>query len=219
VLNFPEQSGLNLAIELSWQPGRTPIGITIPVDQLGGEFDTGQPIKPQTTEQTIDIAANASLASSEFYLPFELPAASPNQIRSLTGKIESLLPGNRHTYKLDLSKVGEEQTVESVTVKLERVVPNGGLFEIRFGVKIADAGRSLESHRQWIFQNPVYVLDHNGDRVENLGYELYRQTAEGVGLGYLFELDQIENAKLVYESPTSVVRNVVDFVMQDIPMP
>ncbi|MEM6471364.1 MAG: hypothetical protein AAF802_17515, partial [Planctomycetota bacterium] len=202
-----------------WQPGRTPIGVTIPISKLSGEFDSGKSLTAQTTEQTIDIAANAELASSEFYLPFELPAESPDTIRALRGTIESLLPGNRHTYELDLTKVGEEEKVESVAVKLERVEPNGALYEIRFGVSIDDAGRSLESHRQWIFQNPVYVINHQGERIENLGYELYRQTSSGVGLGYLFELDQLEGAKLVYESPTSVIRNVVDFVIQDIAMP
>ncbi|MEM6471944.1 MAG: hypothetical protein AAF802_20460, partial [Planctomycetota bacterium] len=170
VLNAPDQSGLNLAIELRWQPGRTPIGVTIPISKLSGEFDSGKSLTAQTTEQTIDIAANAELASSEFYLPFELPAESPDTIRALRGTIESLLPGNRHQYKLDLTKVGEEEKVESVAVKLERVEPNGALYEIRFGVSIDDAGRSLESHRQWIFQNPVYIVDHQGERIENLGY-------------------------------------------------
>lgn len=219
VLNRPEQSGLNLSIEMSWQPGQTPIGITIPVVELSGEFEDGQELKPQTTEKTIDIAANAAMSSSEFFLPFELPVETPSAIRTLRGSIESLLPGDRHVYQLDLTKVGDEKKVESVAVKLERVVPNGELYEIRFGVTIEDAGRSLESHRQWIFQNPVYVLDGDGNRIENLGYELFRQTESGVGLGYLFELDQLDGARLVYESPTSVIRNVVPFVLQDIAMP
>ena len=219
VFNQPGQSGLNLSMEITWQPGLTPIGLTIPVAQLSGKLDDGQSLKPQTTENTIDIAANSELAFSEFYLPLELPTESPSQIESLRGTIQSLLPGNRHAFELPLTEVGNNQTVDAMTVELERVQRNGALYEIRFSVELKDADRALESHRQWIFQNPVYVRDAEGNRVENLGYELYRQTESGVGMGYLFEIDKLEGAKLVYESPTSVVRNEVDFVLQDIPLP
>ncbi|MCS7467510.1 hypothetical protein NZK35_12730 [Stieleria sp. ICT_E10.1] len=219
VFNQPGQSGLNLSMEITWQPGLTPIGLTIPVAQLSGKLDDGQSLKPQTTENTIDIAANSELAFSEFYLPLELPTESPTRIESLRGTIQSLLPGKRHSFELPLTEVGNNQTVDAMTVELERVQRNGALYEIRFSVELQDADRALESHRQWIFQNPVYVRDAEGNRVENLGYELYRQTESGVGMGYLFEIDKLEGAKLVYESPTSVVRNEVDFVLHDIMLP
>ncbi|WP_372894509.1 hypothetical protein [Stieleria sp.] len=219
VFNQPGQSGLNLSMEITWQPGLTPIGLTIPVAQLSGKLDDGQSLKPQTTENTIDIAANSELAFSEFYLPLELPTESPTRIESLRGTIQSLLPGKRHTFELPLTEVGSNQNVDAMTVTLERVQRNGALYEIRFSVELKDADRALESHRQWIFQNPVYVRDAEGNRVENLGYELYRQTESGVDMGYLFEIDKLEGAKLIYESPTSVVRNEVDFVLQDIVLP
>lgn len=219
VFNQPGQSSLNLSMQITWQPGLTPIGLTIPIDQLSGELDDGQSLKPQTTEKTIDIAANSELAFSEFYLPMELPTESPGKIESLRGTIESLLPGKRHEFELPLTDVGVEKTVDSMTVRLDRVQPNGALYEVRFVVELKGADRALESHRQWIFQNPVHVRDGDGNRIENLGYELYRQTESSVGMGYLFEIDSLENAKLVYESPTSVVRNQVDFVLQDIKLP
>ena len=144
---------------------------------------------------------------------------SPGKIESLRGTIESLLPGKRHDFELPLTEVGVKKTVDAMTVQLERVQPNGELYEIRFLVELQDADRALESHRQWIFQNPVYVRDADGDRIENLGYSLFRNTESSVGMGYLFEIDDLEGAKLVYESPTSVVRNKVDFVLQDITLP
>lgn len=219
VFSQPGQSGLNLSMEITWQPGLTPIGLTIPVDQLSGELDDGQSLKPQTTEKTIDVAANSEMGFSEFYLPLELPTDSPTKIESLRGTIQSLLPGKRHEFELPLTEVGCEKTIDSMTVRLDGVQPNGELYEIRFVVELKAADQALESHRQWIFQNPVFVRDAEGNRIENLGYELYRQTESSVGMGYLFEIDSLENAKLVYESPTSVVRNKIDFVLQDITLP
>lgn len=219
VFNQPQQNGLNVSMDISWQPGITPIGLSIPVAELSGKLDDGQALQPQTTENTIDIPTNSELAFSEFFLPLQLPTGSPNKIESLRGTIESLLPGKQHNFELDLTDSGASKTVEAVTVRLERVQPNGDLYEIRFSVEIRNADRALESHRQWIFQNPVYVLDAQGNRVENLGYELFRKTESNVGLGYLFEIDRIEGAKLVYQTPTSVVKNTVNFVLHDIPLP
>ncbi|MCO8120590.1 hypothetical protein NHH03_02480 [Stieleria sp. TO1_6] len=217
--NQPSQNGLNLSMEITWQPGMTPIGLTIPVPQLSGALDDGKSVKPQSSEQTIEISTNNELAFSEFYLPLELPAGSPRKITSLRGTIESLLPGKRHEFALSLTQSGASETVDSMTVKIEQVQPNGPLYEVRFAVELSDADRALESHRQWIFQNPVYVKAADGHRIEHLGYELYRQTENSVGLGYLFEIEDLTDAKLIYQSPTSVVKSKVDFVLQDIALP
>ncbi|WP_233148494.1 hypothetical protein [Rhodopirellula sp. MGV] len=219
VYNDAQQSGLNLSMELCWQPGMTPIGITIPVEQLTGKLDDGNSLKPQSTQRTIDISANQEIQFSEFYLPFELPTGNPTKIESLSGTIESLLPGKRHDFEVPLSQLGFKKTVDAMTVQLERVQPNGGIYEVRFTVEIDDAGDALESHRQWLFQNEVFVIDSKGDRRENLGYELYSRSESGVGMGYLFELDKPDEAKLIYRSPTSVVRDSVDFVLHDIALP
>lgn len=219
VFNQPSQSGLNLSMEITWQPGLTPIGLTIPVAQLSGKLDDGRAVKPQETEDTIDIAANSELAFSEFYLPLQLPAERPSKIESLRGTIESLLPGKRHEFELPLDQSGVEESVDSMTVRLEQVQPNGDLYQVRFAIELDAADRALESHRQWLFQNPVYVRDKNQNRVDHLGYELYRETESSVGIAYFFELPGPEGAALIYQSPTSVVKNTVDFVLQDIQLP
>ncbi|KAA5538867.1 hypothetical protein FYK55_25850 [Roseiconus nitratireducens] len=219
VFNHPQQSGLNLSMEITWQPGLTPIGLTIPVEQLSGRLSNGRAIKPQETEGTIDISANSELAFSEFYLPLQLPIDRPEKIESLRGTIESLLPGKRHQFELSVTEPGAKETVDSMTVRLEQVQPNGDLYEVRLAIDIENAGNALESHRQWIFQNPVHILDADGSRVDHLGYELYRKTDSSIGIGYLFDLQKLEGAKLIYESPTSVVKNKVNFVLQDIVLP
>ena len=219
VFNATDQNSLNLSMEITWQPGLTPIGLTIPINKISGKLDDGNEIQAQTSENTIDIAANNQLGFSEFYLPLELPVESPAKIESLRGTIESILPGKRHEFELALKDPGSQETVDSMTVRLDRVQPNGPLYEVRFVVELADADRALESHRQWIFQNPVYVKTGDGQRIDNLGYELFRQTESSVGMGYLFEIEDISKASLIYESPTSVVRNKVDFLLHDIPLP
>lgn len=219
-LSQPDLSGLNVAVQISWQPTTTPIGLTIPVNQLSGRLSDSSMLKPQTSSDTIDVATNSDLAMSEFFLPMQLPADQPKTIKSLSGTIRAMLPGKRQTFELPLSKVAASKAIDAMTVTIEEVRQNGPLHEIRVGVELKDADRSLESHRHWIFENAVHVTRKDGSRADHLGYETFRQTNSGVGIGYLFDLGEAAgDATLIYTSPTTVIQNEVSFVIQDIPMP
>ena len=150
----------------------------------------------------------------------QLPAGQPENVEALSGIIRALLPGKRQTFELKLNDVAGKETIDAMTVALEGVRKNGPLHEIRVGISLQDAERSLESHRHWIFENDAYVTRKDGSRADHLGYEVYRQSESGVGVGYLFDLgDAIAESTFMYESPTAVVLNEVPFVIQDIPLP
>ena len=105
----------------------------------------------------------------------------------------------------------------SRNARADRLEP---LHEVRVSVELENADRSLESHRHWIFENQVHVRRKDGSRAEHLGYEVYRQTTSGVGIGYLFDLgDAASEATFIYKSATAVVPNEVSFVIQDIALP
>lgn len=219
-LNRPDLSGLNISVEISWEPRLTPIGLTLPIDQLLGKLDDGQTLTPQESGDTIDVATTSDIAFSEFFLPMQLPAGQPEKIATLSGQIRALLPGKQQDFELKLDQVGNKKTIDAMTVEVEGVRANGPLHEIRVGVLLRDADRSLESHRHWIFENDVHVRRKDGSRADHLGYEVYRQTAEGVGVGYLFDLGDVPaDSTLVYRSPTAVVPSEVSFLIQDIALP
>lgn len=238
VLGSPLQSGLNLTMTISWQPNRTPIGLSIPINQLVGSLDNDVKLQPQATGEMIDVATSSELAQSQFFLPMQLPRRRfdtpggnnpvPDQpdateIVRLSGSIVAMLPGQRRKFKLSLDDIAASQTQDAMTVSIEAIKRSEPLHEIRVGVELADAGRSLESHRQWIFENEAYLQLPNGSRSDHLGYEVYRQTGSGVGIKYLFDLGGEEipppGTRLIYESPTSVVRNEVAFLLNGIPLP
>lgn len=219
-LNQPSMSGLNVSVEISWEPRLTPIGLTLPIAQLSGRLDDGEDLDPQESGETIDVATNSDIAFSEFFLPMELPAGQPGEIESLSGVIRALLPGKTQQFELALKDQNSKNTIDAMTVEVEALRKNGPLHEIRVGVSLQDADRSLESHRHWIFENEVFVRRKDGSRADHLGYEVFRQSEAGVGIGYLFDLgDDVSESVLVYESPTAVVPNEVPFVIQDIALP
>lgn len=219
VIADPLQSSMNVSLSIAWLPGKTPIGLTIPMAQLNGRLDDGQLLQAQSPNESIEVTANPQLNYSEFFLPCNLPEKGATKISSLTGTIDSLLPGEKHDFELPLNQIGQGETKDAVTVTLENVYKNGDLTEVRFSVKIAEADKSLESHRQWIFQNQAMLVDADGKQIEDFGYELYRQTEDSVAFGYLFDVQNIQDCKLVYRSPTSVIKSRVEFVLQDVPLP
>ena len=220
VLNAPEQSAMNISMEIAWEPRMTPIGLSIPVADLAGTLDGDAAVEPQESGEMINIGTNADVAFGEFYLPMELPAGHPEKIKSLSGTIRALLPGKTQKFKLALGKVGEKQKVDAMTVYIEEVRKNGPLHEVRFAIELEDPDKSLESHRGWIFENPLHIDRKDGTRADHLGYEVYRQTASEIRIGYLFDIGgDFAEDMLIYESATAVANNEVDFVIQDIPLP
>lgn len=219
-LNKPNLSALNVAVEISWEPRLTPIGLSIPIDQLTGKLDDDQSLRPQESGETIDVNTNSELAFSEFFMPMQLPAGQPDKVKALSGIIRALLPGKRQKFELPIGKPSAKKKIDSMTVEIESVRKNGPLHQVRVGITLEDADRSLESHRHWIFENDAFIKRKDGTRTDHLGFEVYRQAESGVGVSYLFDLgDAVDDMTLIYESPTAVVPNEVPFVIQDIPLP
>ena len=219
-LRNPATSGLNVNVEISWEPRLTPIGLTIPIDELTGKLDDGATLEPQASGDNIEISTNADIAFSEFFLPLNLPAGKPRKIDSLSGNIRALLPGKRQTFELALGQANDKKTIDSMTVEIETVRKNGPLHEIRVAIQLDDPGRALESHRQWIFENDAFVRRKDGSRADHLTIEVFRQSESSVGVGYLFDLgDDINESTFIYKSATAVVPNEVPFIIQDIPLP
>jgi hypothetical protein len=198
----------------------TPIGLTIPVKQLIGRLDDGTLLRPQVSGEQIDVATTADLSMSEFYVPMQLPAGRPQKISAISGMIRALLPGPTKKFEIKSDGPDRSATAGSMTVKIEEVRPNGPLHEFRVSIALENAGRALESHRQWIYENETYLQLADGTRADHLGYEVYRSGTSGIGIGYLFDVgDSFEGTTFIYQSPTSVVPNEVAFVIQDIPLP
>ena len=131
-----------------------------------------------------------------------------------------MIPSESKKFEIPLVGGSGEVTIDAMTVTLDSVTQNEDLFQVRFSVELKDAGRSLESHRQWVYENRVYLQRQDGSRLEHLGFEVLRQTDSGFSVNYLFNLDQgPQNVSLIYESPTSVSSAEFEFELKEIPLP
>jgi hypothetical protein len=220
VLRNANLSGMNVELEICWKPDAHPVGITLPLKQVSAKLDDGATVRAQQQEGTIDIAPPNGLATTSIQLPLELPAGRPAKVVSLSGRIQSMLPGEIKSFEFPLKIASQTQTADFVTVRLEDIRKNGPLHELRIGVEYKSPGKAMESHRGWLLGNEIYVTMLDGSRQDHLGYELFRHNETGLGIGYLFDIgDSPSDATLVYKTPTAVIQNEIDFVIQDIAMP
>ncbi|MEM6692406.1 MAG: hypothetical protein AAF664_23445 [Planctomycetota bacterium] len=213
-------SELHVNMEIAWPPNLTPIGLTIPVAELAAVTSDGEELRPQSNGQTIDIATSPSVPQSEFYLPFDLPPAGTPELKSVSGVIEALLPGKSENFELELGSPGSSQSIDAMTVTLESVRRRDGLVEVRLAVDLKNADRSLESHRHWIFENEVHIVDQAKQQSNYFSFEVFRQGPTGVGVAYLFDLPaDLKNYRLIYRSPVAVARDKASFLLGNVPLP
>ncbi|WP_164102502.1 hypothetical protein [Candidatus Laterigemmans baculatus] len=214
----PQLNRLTVGLEVAWEPRLTPIGLNLPLDRVTAVLGDGTELKPD--EGQFDIAASSQLPFSQLNLPLPLPAGSPQRIATLRGTLRAMLPGAAEHFEVPLANPPAPAKVGNLTFAVEEVRPNGEIHEVRMEVAFEEAGNAFESHRQWIFENPAYVTDAEGNRLEHLGYQVYRQTSNRVGIGYLFDLGgELEGKTFHYHTPISVVAREAEFELKDIPLP
>jgi hypothetical protein len=221
VLRHPALSGLSVEIELAWPPGAKPIGLTLPLDRIHAVLSDGETLAAAGGGGgVIDVATGPDIPSAVLQIPLQFSPLQATQIDALTGQLRSLLPVDPQRFELALDATAAAETRGSITLRGEGVRKNEELHEVRLGIEVDVPSEAMESHRGFLLNNEVYAVTADGTRVEHLGYQLYRQAENGIGIAYLFDVgDSVAGCKLIYESPTRIVRDQVEFVIDNIPLP
>ena len=218
----PKQQGLKLQLEVAWEPRLRPIALSQPMADVAATTDTGAKLAAGQAEATLDVEVPTGTQAAEIVLPFDLPGRDVQKIASLHGKLHALVPGRQAKFSFgDLTKsAGKVQRQGGVKITLDDVRKNGEIWEIHMQFALDEAKGSLQSHRNWVFQNLSYLVDKDGKRIENAGFEATRQTPNEVGIAYLFDVpDGLDGLTWVYESPAAIVDLPIEYEIKDIELP
>lgn len=222
-LRSPANTSLRCTFEVSWEPRLTPIVLQFPLDQMTIEAESGTALAlANAGRSNYSVGPQNNVPASELVIPLALPTRDTKKIASLRGKMTAMVPGRIETFEFgDLESAKRvETTIAGATVVLDQVRKNQELFQVLMRVRFDDAANALESHRGWVYNNPAYILDADGARIENIGSELTGQQANEIGTAYLFDLeDGLKGCKFVYQTPAKIVQMPVDFELKDIPLP
>ena len=213
---------LRLFLDIAWEPRLQPIVMTQSLEDLTATDDQGQPLEIDGREGEIEVPLDGESSATEMYIPLQLPSRTVRRVGTLRGKLQVLAPGRFETFEFsDLEKARSiEHRRAAVVVTLDQVRKNQELYEVRMRVKFDAAANALESHRDWIYQNPAYIVDAAGEKVDNVGLEATLQESDQVGVAYQFVLpDGLKGCKFVYVTPVAVLKMPVEFTLKDIELP
>lgn len=219
--NLSNQS-LELELEIAWEPRLRPIALTQHLDRIDAVTTVGDRLAPKQTDRVFNIEVQEGTCASTINAPFELPNREVKEIMLLGGTINALVPGKREKFRFDDLPVKEPevQSMGGVVVALERVIQNGGIWEVHMSLKLEGDTDALASHRGWVFNNLTYLVDDAGETIDHAGFETTKQTPSEVGIAYLFDLPEgIEGLSWVYESPVSIVEQEYKYQLQGVKLP
>jgi hypothetical protein len=221
-LRNPLGSGLRITTSITWEPRLRPIVLEMPLDQLNAVDENGEDIKA-VGEGEQQYGVESSNSGLEIDLALALPKRSVTKVASLKGKFTALVPGRVERFEfagLDKNK-GEKQQRGQCLVTFEQLRKNDEVHELRFRLKFDEAANALESHRGWVLNNPAYIVDGKGNKVESGGLTPSNIAANEVGLSYIFDLSEVDISKcrFVYETPAALFKVPVEFELKDLELP
>ncbi len=211
---------MEVTLDLAWEPKLRPVVAELSYNNLEVKDQDGNPIAVSGMGQpTYEVGEDTS---AEFHLPLELPDRSVNTIGELSGSVDLLVPGRTETFEFENLESGErvEQRSAGVTVVLDRVRKNADVWEMVVLLRFDKTEGALQSHRNWVMNNPVVLIAPDGKEVEYDAADTKRRTEEEIGIGYYFDLpDGPAGYKLVYKTPTVILSLPVEFTLKGIPLP
>lgn len=213
---------LQLFVEIIWEPRLEPIALRQPLSEVTALAPDGTSIAPVQSDAELEVPVHPGLTAVELMLPLNLPPRRIGQIAALEGRLHALLPGR--TEKFRFQKLREARNVQkriaSATVTFEQARRNRDIWELRIRVGFDEAGAALESHRGWILNNAAYLVDSEGRKIENVGYETTRRSKDEIGIAYLFDLEAgPDGLEFVYETPGAILDTEFPYRLENIPLP
>lgn len=213
-------SRTSVKLQVAWEPKLQPVALELPWRSIQARTDQGQTLRldmPGTL--VVELVPGAP---SEITVPLGAVPRQARSLESLQGELHVLLPGRREKFVFDsvLKSSGKTQRRASVAVTLQAVVPNNQVWQVMLLVQFEDAQGALESHRTWILDNPVRLIDPKNRKIRPDGMEMFLHEEDKIGISYFFGLDQEPRGyKLEYETPVVVLKQTVPWELKHIRLP
>ncbi len=216
------QDSLRVKAWISWEPRFRPVYMQFPMKNAELILPDGTKVPPTNPETAPEYSpqGNASQTEVEFFMG--LPARDLKSVKGLKGKFIAAIPGPQVQLTFEqLDKPGKKtQKSGNLTVTIDRVRKNGGIYEVITLIKLENASQTMDSFRGWVMNNEAYVLDDKGSRIENVGWQTYKLGGDEVGISYLFDMSKgPDKYRFVYDAPGAVVTKEFTFKLPEMPLP
>jgi len=212
---------LQVSLEAAWEPRLQPISVKQRMADLAVRDSNGSSIAVENHEAAPEAFPRAGSSATELEIALAMPSQPPKEIASLQGSLRLMLLGKVETFRFtDLLKGKQEKRIAAATVALDEVRKNGDSWEVLVRLRFDEVGDALESFRNWVAQNEVYLEDSNGKAILPDSTEQTLRTKKVVGVGYVFAMTEFpKNVAFVYKTPGMVVTKDFAYKLRDVKMP
>jgi len=221
-LRQPDESGLLVQLQIAWEPRLRPIAITQRAADLEATVGEIASLAPQYPDAVYNAEVAAGSQTVDIVLPFKLPPRTAPAISTLRGKLWALVPHRQAMFKFDqlAAAAGKSQRVGDVEIHIDRVFRNDEIWELHMRMKLDESNHALASHRGWAFENRSYLVDADGDVLENVGLETISEDKQEIGIAYFFDPnDGLDGYTWVYETPVDMAETEVNYELRDVELP
>ena len=221
-LRNPNNHGLQLTLEIAWEPRLLPVAIHQSLDSIVAIDESGNSLPVDGQQGSLDAPVHQGLSVIEMIIPLSLPDRSVRKIASLKGELNALVPGREETFEFEnvMNARNSQQRKAGVSIIFDRLRRNDAIYEAKLLVQFEEAADAMDSHYQWVHGNEAYLLSPDNKRIDHAGYETWRREVDVVGLAYKFVLDQPPtDYKFIYKTPAGIIRTPVSYELKDIELP
>ena len=201
--------------------GFVPISIDVPLKELKAIDEFDKEIQVANPERVLSGIVQPEIPEVEFSIPMKLVDRQIENLKSITAKVDAVLPGRIETFRFrDLADVtpGTQQRKAGAIVTYAGSRQNDDVWGVSIRLGFDETNRALESYQSWVYQNEVFLEDDQGNRVDYLGMESIGGNENEIGVQYFFEVDP-SKCSLVYRTPAAIVEVPVTITLKKIPLP
>ena len=220
-LSHPNLDHVSLQLLVRWEPRLKPITMKLPASSVTGKDSNGEAISVRKPDAVFSALIQPQIPEVQMTIPLKPIPRDVNKIKSLTASLDATLPGRTETFRFRrVGKLppGKKIARAGATVTFEGIDKNEDLFGITLSLAFNEELNALESHQAWVFDNPIYLEDQQGQQVAPLTYESVRQDNSRVAITYYFADDPGERT-LVYQTAAAILNVQSKVELQNIPLP
>ena len=220
-LTHPNLDHVSVQLLIRWEPRLRPINLKLPASSVMGQDSNDGAISVAKADSVYAAMIQPEIPQVQLTIPLKPVPRDVTEIKSLTASIDATLPGRTETFRFRrVGKLPAGKKIEraGATVTFEGIDKNEDLFGITLSLEFNEELNALESHQAWVFDNPIYLEDPQGQRATPLTYESVRQDNSRVSVTYYFADDPGERT-LVYKTAAAILQVQSKVELENIPLP
>lgn len=175
-------------------------------------------------EMVMKQPVDSTVIRTDFFIRMAQPPKGAEKL-TIKGKMTVTMPAEIQAFEFpDLVKAKNVKREKgNVSVTMERFKElEEGIWAAEMLLEFEAKGEAFESHETWYYDNEIYLQKADGTRFSLNGGTAQTQSEDGrLGIQYRFTdaPGKMSDYKLIYKTPSTIVREKLEFEFKDVELP